>query len=490
MNPKRKKGKRRRQKAKSSDEPGTSASTPASSTEEFSGFSDMSSADEDNYHSGCDMMVKNDGDNYKLVVKEEKAVKKKSMCNHQVCTDPSNSTVLIMCDSCNFQFHLKCINMTNSFHDFYIKNKHTGNFWFCKTCSINLNKKVPDEKVLQDKIDELEKKFNTFNNITNVRLYNLEKQTKENGSTSNIISTNKNSNKVNNINNSKNTNTPAPIKHQIVITPDENNKFNSTKTFAEQVKNSLSNVQVKKLAVTRSGQGIINFPDPKNRDSAMNVLDKKYNAKSQDLNFRNLMPKIQLFDLCTNDYPDSDSKTKENLKINITNKNPGIKCKIEEGKCFEILLIKPDGRRPGFSSAIIKVDPEILQTIKDNDYRLFIDFSSCRVNTHIAPTQCFTCQSFHHKSNSPICKHVNSNKKTCLYCGEDHSSKDCVNKKNSQLHKCANCIQARLKNVNHTSTDKRCPIYQKQVEIIRSKTIGMENVSKNLLRSHATTNLT
>ena len=84
----------------------------------------------------------------------------------------------------------------------------------------------------------------------------------------------------------------------------------------------------------------------------------------------------------------------------------------------------------GFFSAVIKVDPEILNLVKTNNYRLFIDFSACRVNDSVAPTQYFTCQGFHHKSNSPLCRFSNIDKKTCLYCGDNHSSKSCSNKKN------------------------------------------------------------
>ena len=219
----------------------------------------------------------------------------------------------------------------------------------------------------------------------------------------------------------------------------------------------------------------------------MSVLESNFNAKPEDKNFRSLMPRVQIYDLNDNDYPDNSDTTKEKLKINISNKNPEIREIVKEGKCFDILFIKHDVRRPGFSSAIVKIDPVILNVIRSKQYRLFIDFSSCRVDNNIVPIQCFTCQGFNHKSNSPFCKFNNTDKKACLYCGGNHSSKGCATKKEKQSYKCINCTQAGLKNLCHSSTDKKCPCYQKQVEYLKNRTMGMEVLSKNCPTTHAST---
>lgn len=451
---KKSKSKCKQQPGGSSVKPSTTLSSSSDSSDEYVEYSSVSS-------------IISEDDDHQL---KSKAVKHKQpiekFCSNEVCIKPSDST-MIKCDKCLLFFHIECVNMNKCFYDFYIKNKHVGNFWQCESCKIDTPPKTKPLDKIRNKLNELEKMLQMVNESTNARLNNLECNSihKTEGIKENAT---------------KKSHTPRvqnPIQHQIVVTPDDDKSFTPS-TFADKVKETLSEVPVKKIAVTKSGQGVLQFPDVKTRDVAMSAL-KNFNVKSEDKNFRSLMPRIQVFDLNNENYPENSVSIKEKLKLSIINKNPELKKITGEKKCFDILLIKPDTKRPGFSTAIIKVDPDVLNIVKAQNFRLFIDFSSCRVDLNLVPMQCFTCQGFHHKSNSPFCKHTGTNKKACLYCGDNHSSKECPNKKDKQLYKCVNCSNAGLKNICHSSTDKRCPMYQKQVELLRNKTIGLEDFSKN-----------
>ena len=69
----------------------------------------------------------------------------------------------------------------------------------------------------------------------------------------------------------------------------------------KQSKKLSQKVLIKKLAVTKTEQGVLQFPDIKTRDNAVTALELKLNAKSEDRNFRSLMTRTQVYDLNEND---------------------------------------------------------------------------------------------------------------------------------------------------------------------------------------------
>lgn len=64
------------------------------------------------------------------------------------------------------------------------------------------------------------------------------------------------------------------------------------------------------------------------------------------------------------------------------------------------------------------------------------------------------------------CKSKDKNSK-CLYCTEDHKSRECPNKTNKELHKCANC------NENHASNDRKCNKFIQRLALV------MNNIDYN-----------
>ena len=181
--------------------------------------------------------------------------------------------------------------------------------------------------------------------------------------------------------------------------------------------------------------------------------------------------KLTIFGLKSCDYSDEN---KSKLKDAIYEKNPSLKPYIDEGKIFDILFIKKDFRRDGYSFAALKVDKEIYTAIRQLKNYLYIDFSRCVVNDRLRVTQCYRCQQFGHLSSD-----CPSQTQVCRYCSEAHSAKDCPSKSKTNQYKCANC------KLNHSSTYIRCSVLQSQVESLMKRTQGMESLAKNDLRPSA-----
>ena len=187
-----------------------------------------------------------------------------------------------------------------------------------------------------------------------------------------------------------------------------------------------------------------------------------------------LLPSLTISDIPTCDYKSTDTAK---LVQSISDKNPKIKELMEEGKVLKVIFIKEDVKRPGFSNAVVRVDPEIYHAIRSSSYRLYIDFNRCRVNERFFTKQCYNCQKFRHQTTD--CPLKSQGKHTCRYCSGDHDGRSCPHKSNTEVHKCPNC------GGNHSSTSRECPILTKEVASIIDRTQGMENFSKNDIRPYA-----
>jgi hypothetical protein len=255
--------------------------------------------------------------------------------------------------------------------------------------------------------------------------------------------------------------------HQVIVSLGDKEHL-TEQTFADKVKSNLSSVPITSLKVMKDGHGIINFPDKSSRDVGLSNLTKDFQAEANNRPARMLLPKITIFGIRSHDYKNTDH---DELKKAICAKNPSLKSLIESGKVFDILFIKDDWKRSGFSFAAVKVDKDIYSAIHNLRNQIYIDFSRCHVSDRVRVTQCYRCQQFGHVSSN--CASLSQ---ACRYCSECHSAKDCPFKSNPGKYKCANC------KLNHTSTFTKCHVMQSQVDALVKRTQGMEAVTKNDLR--------
>ena len=258
------------------------------------------------------------------------------------------------------------------------------------------------------------------------------------------------------------------------MTPNENEKL-TLKTFSEIAKKKLPNIPIKKLGITKKGHGFIKLPNKAKCDEAYQCLKDSYNVTSENKQQREFLPKITISDIDSSNY---SNKNKQELLSAICNKNPQIKSCIDNGKTFEVIFITHD-KSKDFSRAVVKLDPDILQVIRQLKYKIYIDFGVCRVSDRFFINQCYRCQKFGHRNDN--CQMKTADQHVCRYCSANHASTKCPHKQAGKVEnfKCAKC------NGNHSSTDTTCPILQKQVDFILKRTKGMEDYPKNSIPPHA-----
>ena len=198
------------------------------------------------------------------------------------------------------------------------------------------------------------------------------------------------------------------------------------------------------------------------------ALKDTYNVEASKSASKKLLPKIKIFDIDTDIYTKSSSSK---LKDDLLQKNKEIQDIIHtiSGSIFEILFINEDHH-----FAVIKTTEKIRQVIKNKGNRLFLNLTSCNVKDDFHLLQCFKCQKFGHKVDSPHC----SGLQVCLYCSEDHRSKDCPVKGKNENHVCANCKIHPVHKTEahgHKSNSPDCPLVVKETEVIMKRTAGITN---------------
>lgn len=235
------------------------------------------------------------------------------------------------------------------------------------------------------------------------------------------------------------------------------------------VSEKLNEVPVTKSTLTADGKGYVSFPDKQSRDMAAEALKDEFVIEEKNKRSKTLYPKMKICDL--EGFKKSDT---DRLKSVIPKKNPHIKKLIDEGAELDIIFIHEPPRSQFYGGyAVIRVDPKIREEIIKNKRRIYIDTTSYYMKDQLHVTQCFACQAFGHKKDSPFCPLKNKDRHTCLYCAENHLSRSCQVKYDQSKHKCGNCskTQKYRNNANHTSTSTECPIHIREVEGIVRRTI-------------------
>ena len=266
-------------------------------------------------------------------------------------------------------------------------------------------------------------------------------------------------------------------KHAVIVEPESGN-FNK-ETWADAVKKidgKLKEVPVKKNLITKNGQGCIMFPDKDSQEKAEVALRDDFLITSSSKTSSKLMPKLKIHDLEGYDKDDKPA-----LRDAILQKNPTIRQLInDDGKILEVLFIDAQKR-----FGIIKVSPEIRDVVLKFS-TIYIGMRSHHVRDQFYLTQCFCCQQYGHKQGSDHCPLKGISKSVCLYCGEDHRSKDCPSKQDKLKHKCTNCSKSnnlsyQSKATGHTTTSRECPVRLNELKFMVNKTDGL-SFAKNFPR--------
>ena len=201
---------------------------------------------------------------------------------------------------------------------------------------------------------------------------------------------------------------------------------------------TLKKVPVVKTSLNKAGKGCIILPNKKAQEEVKSALESEFNVTTSSQQRKHILPKLKVYDIDIDKYQD-----KSELCSALLDKNPMISDLVDTGLTFDVLFIDTK-----WKYAIIKVSPEIRSVINKTN-RIFIDMESLRVRDHFRPTQCYACQKHGHKQGSPECQLNNTDKSKCLYCAGDHQSKTCKVKKDTEKHRCVNCMHSTVSDQMH-----------------------------------------
>ena len=260
--------------------------------------------------------------------------------------------------------------------------------------------------------------------------------------------------------------------HQVIVSLAEDENLTKV-SFADKVKSNLRSVPVTSIKVTKNNKGIINFPNPKARQEGLTKLVDDFTAEANDRPQRIILPKITIHNINSNDYTSEDT---EKLKEAICEKNPTLNTLIKQGKFFKVLFINKDPRKPDSSYAAVKVDKQVYEAIKSLHFQIYVDFSRCHVSNRLRLTQCYRCQKFGHTDID--CPLKPKETFVCRYCSGNHDGRSCQLKSHQDKLKCANC------SAKHSSTYKKCPVLQNQLDFLILRTQGLEYMTKKDVLPH------
>ena len=271
-------------------------------------------------------------------------------------------------------------------------------------------------------------------------------------------------------------------KHVIVLKDKDNNDANYDEQRWSTVvkgtlKTKLKNVPVNRSLLSKTGQGCLFFPSKKAQEEAQSLLEPLFTVTSSSKPTKDVLPKIKVFDIDTDIYHD-----KLTLKQAILNKNPEISECNGNGDTLDVILINDRS-----NYAILKVSSGIRKILMKSG-KIFLGMQSLNIRDHFQPLQCFACQGHGHKQGSEECKHHGKDTpgNTCLYCGDNHRSKDCEFKKQPNKHACVNCKTSDKHeyrtNANHTSTSLKCPFVIREVNSLIKRTTGISDAEAKKLR--------
>ena len=399
----------------------------------------------------------------------------------------------LSCYICGTSTHFEQIGITKSELSVIITKASIGVTWICENCNsksdraTSLNMEVDNLKTSMDsRFENLEKSMQTqvqsLHQTLNETL-KLEMENYRKVMTAKLDELQQIAVEV------KQPETENNVKHTLLVQPKDTEGNFTKEGWSDIVKKciaeKLNDVPVKKTVLTSKGMGYMLFPNKESRNLAAKTLEPDCKITIQDKNTKSVYPKLKVHGIPKEQF---SKKNTAALRDELIRKNDFIRRSIDEmDKTFEVVFLT-ENKESKFSSAILRVDPTIKEAICGNGNRVFLGLSSCKVTNQYHIVQCYTCQEFGHKAGSDKCPLKGSTNCVCLYCAEKHVSRDCPVKKNSEKHRCANCLKSDKtssssnNNCSHPSNSAQCPLLQLELKALLNRTMGCktnEIISKN-----------
>jgi len=216
------------------------------------------------------------------------------------------------------------------------------------------------------------------------------------------------------------------------------------------------NAKIKRAVNMRSG-GILLVLDPKEDKNKILKKLEPHHEKIQVSEPNDRKPRMILYNVPSDLTSDElrDLTLSRNVDV-----DSAVKTKPEEFKP----LFKTGPRNKGEVHWVVECSPRIRNILNDKE-RIYLDWTSCKVQDYVRLTRCYQCHLFGHSGKScrakdPICGH-------CAEVG--HVYKDCKSREEREPS-CVNCKRNKVQDSNHSVNSSSCPSYKRAVELLIEKT--------------------
>ena len=279
----------------------------------------------------------------------------------------------------------------------------------------------------------------------------------------------------------------SDTRHQLILeskndTSDKDDVKWSTVT-KKGLNKKLKDIPANKFSLTTDGKASILFPDKVSMDRATDALSGEYKVTANSKEDKKLLPKLKILNVDTELLDGEREAVQENIVSSICNKNPKIAAILQDNEGETLKVVYYDKKA---EFIVIQVSPNIKQTIRESNHKIYLGLGKHHVRDHFHVIQCYHCQGLGHKAGSRFCKRKEEKMSLCLHCAGEHQSKDCKFKGERRKQRCCNCAQSKLKvhrdnASSHTATDQLCPFMIQEKEYMISRTINSSQ-SKNEYR--------
>ena len=371
------------------------------------------------------------------------------------CAQPALLAEIITCCACSKDCHAVCSSTNDKTEGIcnqtllklFKMGSTKSNFkWFCNTCLTNFetNKaSTLDERfnVISTQIRDMAKGFEQVANLSK-ELNEMKTLINNREVTKDIVEQNNSWTDAKRVHTMKSS---FVIKHKTKTDTGSTIDVNRIRQIAVE-----NNIPVSNVGVSQKGNTFVHCPSVEHRDKLQPLISADVSNKDV-VPIKEKSPHITITDITKTS---SDDITKESVLKQIRNQNPQIAEHIDAGDEFNVLFIKSVVKTNSFS-AVIRVSPNIRDTIKANRDRVYVGINSCRVFDRFYVKRCNNCHQFGHFKDK--CQ----NETKCGYCSGPHDSDGCSLKDTHDYTKmkCANCEHNGLPHIGHSTFWHKCPSY-------------------------------
>ena len=244
------------------------------------------------------------------------------------------------------------------------------------------------------------------------------------------------------------------------------------KVVKPKIRKKLESIPVDGTSSSAEDTSLV-FKDKTHRDKAEEILKTEYDTSTTTVTTKKLNPKVTISDIA------GELKTAEEVYEELLKKNVEIREQVEtHQEELKVIFLHAESRY-----AVVQMSKKIRDIIRAKNDRVNLDFQIHVVKDRFHVIQCYRCQRFGHKADSPLCPKKDTDEAVCSFCSGNHRYRDCQLRRDQKTDSkcCSNCKTSRskvdqLNATSHTAGSFQCPFYILEKERIMGRTAGAEKL--------------